>query len=153
MLKNIITFALLALAFAACSEDPNQGEIDQERIEEYLEDSNQTAQVHPSGLYYIINEMGQGGSPALQDTVEVAYQGSLTNGLVFDETDPGKTIEFPLFGLIEAWQIGIPLIEKGGSITLITPSRLAYGETGNHPLAREVLVFEVDLVDWKEGEE
>jgi len=49
--------------------------------------------------------------------------------------------------LIAGWQIGLPLIHKGGEIKLIVPSSLAYG-CGNGPLpANSILYFDIHLVD------
>lgn len=144
---RIILFAVCAnLLLTACVEEVDQDAVDKERIENFLSDNNLTAQEHPSGLYYIIEEMGAGGSPAIEDSVQVRYAGYLLDGTVFDATPDSSTVTFPLANLIECWQIGIPLIEKGGSITLLSPSGLAYGDRG--PLANEVLRFEVELVNW-----
>jgi len=68
---------------------------------------------------------------------------------VFDQTPSDTTVTFPLANLIPAWQIGIPLIGRGGEITLYSPSNLGYGNqsVGSIP-ARSVLVFEIDLIDF-----
>ena len=52
-----------------------------------------------------------------------------------------------LGSLIPGWQIGLPLIQKGGEIKLIVPSSLAYG-CGSGPLPpNSVLYFDIHLVD------
>ena len=48
--------------------------------------------------------------------------------------------------LIPGWEIGIPLVEKGGEIKLILPSALAYGSQGQ--LANRVLIFDIVLEDF-----
>lgn len=149
-----ITFALLAIVplFSAClKEGVDQSAIDREAILEYLATSNLNAVEHPSGLFYDIDQPGNNEMPTLQDSVEVQYKGYLLNGAVFDETDPGETIVFPLSRLIPGWQIGIPLLGKGGSGTFLIPSRLGYGNqsVGNGAIPpNSVLIFEITLVDF-----
>lgn len=143
--------ALLGLTLAGCNKEDgmSQAEKDQVLIEDYLADNNITAEEHESGLYYRIDNTGTGPMPTISDEVEVRYKGYLLDGTVFDQTQGSSTIEFPLSNLIPAWQIGIPLISSGGSITLFSPSSLAYGSrrVGDIP-ANSVLVFEIDLVSF-----
>jgi FKBP-type peptidyl-prolyl cis-trans isomerase FkpA len=70
----------------------------------------------------------------------------LLDGRVFDQqTNAIKPAG--LGTLIAGWQIGLPLIQKGGEIKLIVPSSLAYG-CGNGPLpANSILYFDIHLVD------
>ena len=104
---------------------------------------------HASGLYYEILDPGTGPAPTLTSVIKATYVGKLTNGQVFDQLatppDPGWT----LGGLIPGWQIGLPLIGKGGAIRLIIPSSLAYGcrgVSGGIP-GNSILYFEIELVD------
>ncbi len=140
---------LLGLTLAACNKDTDE-RTDEEKILDYLEENNLTADRHESGLYYAIEEAGSSGRPALEDSVTVRYKGMLLDGHVFDQTPGNNTVTFPLTNLITGWQIGIPLIGKGGAITLYTPSNLGYGNrsVGSIP-AGSVLIFEIDLVDFK----
>lgn len=73
------------------------------------------------------------------------YTGKLLDGTVFDQ---GLNVEFPLGGLIEGFQIGMPYLREGGSGILLIPSQLGYGKNavGTIP-ANSVLVFEVVLND------
>ena len=102
---------------------------------------------HSSGLYYEVTNPGTGTIPTINSTVSVRYVGKLLNGTVFD-SQTTSTVTFPLSGVIAGWQIGIPLIAKGGSIKLIIPSALAYGCNGVGTIPPDsILYFEVDLVD------
>jgi len=152
MKLRCILAALLGLTLAGCNKDNgmSQAEKDEILIEDYLADNNITAEEHESGLYFRIDDAGTGPMPTINDEVEVRYKGYLLDGTVFDQTQGNSTIEFPLANLIPAWQIGIPLISSGGSITLFSPSSLAYGnrQVGSIP-ANSVLVFEIDLVSFK----
>ncbi len=97
--------------------------------------------VTDSGLQYRIIEAGTGKNPAATDQVTVNYRGSLTNGNPFDS---GEGVSFPLNGVIKGWTEGLQLIKEGGTIELVIPPELAYGDRG--PLANRTLVFEVELI-------
>ncbi len=102
---------------------------------------------HCSGLFYIIDNPGTGGSPNACSNVTVKYKGMFPNGTVFDETDSGETITWPLSGFIQGWLNGIPLIKTGGKIRLFIPPYLAYGDSPNGTIpANSILFFEVELV-------
>ncbi len=126
-----------------------QEAFDEFLIQAYLEENNLTATKDSSGIYYIIEEAGTDGSPSLSNDVIVKYTGYFLNGEIFDQTTAGNTVSFPLDGVIEGWQIAVPLLQKGGKGTFIIPSRLAYGNQvrGNIP-PNSVLVFDIELVDF-----
>ena len=155
-MKNHPHFLLLILlsclfAFSACKKDDDndnrQAEIDEQIILDYLSDNNLTAQRDPSGIYYIITHEGDGEHPTAQSTVSVYYKGYLTDGSVFDQTGVG-TATFNLQGLIEGWQIGIPLLKEGGEGTFFIPSALGYGSQARPGIpANSVLIFEIELVE------
>lgn len=115
----------------------------------YLEENNIQAARDSSGMYYQIDEPGSGGSPAPDATVEVRYRGFLPDGTVFDESPNNDTTSFVLANLIEGWQIGIPLLQRGGSGTFYLPADLGYGASGTTGIpANSVIIFEIELVDF-----
>jgi FKBP-type peptidyl-prolyl cis-trans isomerase len=106
-----------------------------------------TTQTHSSGMLYQIVNPGNGATPNPYSRVSVRYTGKLMNGTIFD-SNTGTPVQFILGQVIPGWQLGLQLIQKGGSIKLIIPSSLAYGCTGAGTIpADAVLYFEVDLVD------
>lgn len=106
-----------------------------------------TTQTHPSGMLYQIVSQGSGATPNTASRVSVRYTGKLMNGTIFD-SNTGAPIQFILGQVIPGWQLGLPLIQKGGVIRLIIPSSLAYGCTGSGSIPGDsVLYFEVELVD------
>lgn len=121
-----------------------------EQIEAYLERGGLTDRetTTSTGLVYVIEEPGGAEHPTLADDITIHYKGYTQSGGTFDETD-GTPRTFPLSNLIPAWQEGIPLIGRGGKITLYAPPALAYGENppGGIPPGA-VLVFDVELVDF-----
>ena len=106
-----------------------------------------TATKHSSGMYYQIINQGSGPTPTLTSTLSVKYTGKFTNGAIFDQrtTTP---VSFTLSGVIPGWQLGMPLIQKGGIIKLIIPSSLGYGCSDNGPIpGNSILYFEIELID------
>ena len=106
-----------------------------------------TATKHSSGMYYEIINPGSGPMPTMSSTLKVKYTGKLTNGTIFDQQIV-TPISFPLNGVILGWQLGLPLIKKGGVIKLIIPSSYGYGCTGKGPIpGYSILFFEIELID------
>ena len=154
-------FLLLAgiALFSACSKSDNT---DQQSIAcairaEYKNDSNATQRaqmiafcnnngitytIHPSGILYQIMTPGDTAKPNLCTSLTMTYTGKLMTGIQFDK----GTITFPLKDLIVGWQIGVPLIGKGGKIKMVIPSSLAYGSNPNGSIpANSPLYFEMSI--------
>lgn len=128
--------------------------IDEPLILDYLADNNYSVQKTDEGVYYHHWLEGTGTQPTIDNEVTVHYQGSLLDGTVFDCSygscgGSGNPISFSLSGVIQGWQIGIPLMKEGGRTLLVIPSRLAYGTAGagGSIPADAILAFEVELLD------
>jgi FKBP-type peptidyl-prolyl cis-trans isomerase FkpA len=152
-MKYWYSLFLFVFVFAAvgCKKfDPKeQADLDAAIIADFLATNFLTAESSESGLHWIIDSLGSGANPDLSSEVTVAYSGYFTDGTVFDESsDSGAT--FPLTGVIEGWQEGIPKFKKGGGGVLLIPSALGYGnnEVGAIP-KNSVLIFEVRLIDFQ----
>ena len=118
------------------------------RLENYLSGAGITTAVkHCSGMYYSITSAGADKSPTVCSFVSVNYKGTLTDGTVFHQTG-SMPANFNLVSLIDGWKKGIPLIKKGGKITLYLPPTLGYGavQDGNIP-PNSILIFDIELVD------
>ena len=101
-----------------------------------------------SGLYYRIDSLGTGATPTLSSKVFVTYRAQLLNGTVVDSQTNAAVTGWQLSSLIQGWQIGLPLIKKGGGITLLIPSSLAYGCTGYRNVPPDAIMqFNIALVD------
>lgn len=93
--------------------------------------------------------VGEGAEAKPGDTVRVHYVGvEYTSGEQFDASwDRGESIEFPLRGLIQGWQEGIPGMKVGGRRQLTIPPEKAYGPAGGgHRLSGKTLIFVIDLL-------
>ena len=73
-----------------------------------------------SGIYYQVIDPGTAPHPSPSSTVGTTYVGKLLNGTVVDSTDTTFTV--PLNQLIDGWQIGLPIIGKGGHIKMVVHS-------------------------------
>ena len=85
------------------------------------------------------------GAQVLVHCVGVDFE----TGDEFDSSwNRGEPIRFPLKGLIQGWQDGIPGMKVGGRRQLVCPPHLAYGKDGaGHRLSGRTLVFVIDLLD------
>lgn len=151
-MKNIFIpiFFLFVIGLFSCNSENRIHEDDIEEIEAYLEDNNIAALRTDNDLFYVVEEEGNGQFPTLSDFVTVDYHGYYTDGQVFDSSvDRGMPVGFPLSGVIQGWQEGIPLFSKGGKGKLFIPSNLAYGQAGRGSIPpNAVLVFDVELIDF-----
>jgi FKBP-type peptidyl-prolyl cis-trans isomerase FkpA/FKBP-type peptidyl-prolyl cis-trans isomerase FklB len=112
--------------------------------------TEQGATKTPSGLIITTLKPGGGPSPNATDKVKVHYQGTLTDGSVFDSSvQRGEPVTFPLNGVIGCWTEGVQLMKVGGKSRLVCPSDLAYGDRGAPPRIKPgaTLVFEVELLE------
>lgn len=141
---------IIFIAFSSCkkeSDEAKQAGIDRGLIEQYVTDHNLDGKYTLSGLYYVILEQGDGTYPAQNALIKVTYKGYLLDGTVFEE---GHIPLISLANLIPGWQEGIRLIDKGGTIQLIIPSGLAYGEDQSENIpANSVLIFDITLHDFE----
>lgn len=124
---------------------PVRPQDEETQIMAYAATNGMNATKNPNGIYYEVITPGVGATPTLASTITVSYTGKLLNGTVFEQS-MGYTKA--LNSVIEGWQIGMPLIRKGGRIKLIIPSSYGYGciEKGNIP-ANSVLYYDIYLSD------
>jgi len=141
---------LVVGAISSCKKDSydpeKQAAVDDGLIKDFIAKNSIAAVKHSSGLYYQIINPGSGALVSVSNTVSVGYEGRLLNGNIFDKS---AQISFPLSNVITGWQIGIPLIKRGGKIRLIIPSVLAYGNKSPSTdiPKNSVLDFTVDLIN------
>lgn len=105
-----------------------------------------------SGLMYKVLREGSGPKPKATDTVEVNYEGRLTDGTVFDSSyKRGEPISFPLNGVIKGWTEGLQLMSVGSKYEFTIPANLAYGAQGIPGTIppNATLVFDVELLSIK----
>lgn len=111
--------------------------------------TDSTITTTPSGLKYKVLQTGNGAKPKATDKVTVHYKGTLVNGQVFDSTEDGEPVSFPLNQVIKGWTEGLQLMPIGAKYKFYIPGNLAYGEQGVPQVGigpNETLIFEVELL-------
>lgn len=84
-------------------------------------------------------------------TVTVHYTGAIAaSGIIFQSSkDFGKSVTFPLSGVIAGWTEGVPGMKVGGTRRLVIPAEKAYGSRppfGSGIPADAPLVFDIELL-------
>ena len=150
-----ILAVLVLISISSCQTDDGGNVItdyssqNETEILNYIEDNNLEAQKSNSGLYYVIQQQGEGVHPVTNSDVTVKYKGFYTNGNIFDESDD-EGITFNLQQVIAGWTEGITYFKEGGKGILLIPSRLAYGSFDTRGIpGGSVLIFEIELIEVK----
>jgi FKBP-type peptidyl-prolyl cis-trans isomerase FklB len=104
-----------------------------------------------NGMQYIVLTEGAKDDvrATLQDKVTTHYHGTLIDGTVFDSSvDRGEPATFPVNGVIQGWQKGIPLMPVGSKYRFFIPANLAYGNKAMGAVISpgSTLIFEVELL-------
>jgi len=158
-MRRFLLFAcLLVLACCGCSKHetgctPVEPQVEEPQILGYAAKDSIQVTKHSSGIYYQIIDPGSGAVPPKGSTITVGYVGRFLNDKIFEQS---TSYTKGLSDLIEGWQIGIPLIKKGGRIKLIIPSSLAYGcnpkkdADGNVVIpGNSVLYYDINLIKFQ----
>ncbi len=165
LLYSFLVVACTALAFSSCAkENSDTGpymDVDglskeNSAIRDYLRDKKQDSGlvVHPSGMCYRIIDRGTGSEYITRENVPVVvYTRHLLPSEKFVESSFNLPTSFDgrkLKNHILGWQIGLPLIPKGGRIIMYIPSSLAFGATGIPGTIppNAILICDVTLVDF-----
>lgn len=158
-MKNIYFVLAIAALLVSCIKsntgcEPLKPSAEEAQIVAYATANGINAIKDSSGIYYEIVEPGAGASPQLNSKIFVTYIGKRLDGTIFDKQEDASKTGWQLgqngnsTGLIEGWQIMLPLIHKGGHIKMIIPSSYAYGCTGYDNIPpNEILFFDVTLFD------
>lgn len=149
VLALVAFFPMSCLKSNGSSCTPVSAKDDEPKLLAYATANGITPTKHPSGLYYQIIDPGTGATPGAGSRIKVKYTGRFADNAIFDKMDTPSAEGWVLNSLIEGWQVGIPLISKGGKIKLLIPSAMAYGcggVSGAIP-SNAVLFFDIELVD------
>ncbi len=152
VLGSVMSLVLFTIGCIDDIEIPEQKsfaeqlEIDQELITQYLQDNNITAlEDSVYGLRYVMHVVGNENNPTVDDEIVVSYAGRVMGSPT--NFDAGDTIPLLVNRLIPAWQILVPYMGEGGSMTMYVPSGYAYGPARVGPIpANSILEFDLDLV-------
>ncbi|WP_428328748.1 FKBP-type peptidyl-prolyl cis-trans isomerase [Mucilaginibacter sp.] len=157
MNRILLVLLLLSACFIGCKKTNDgvaiykaQAAVDDKIVSNYLK-TNGIPELHvdTSGVCYKIDTLGSGNDLYTSSTqVTVGYVGSLlTTGKVFGQTDKFHP-SYTLGSVILGWQLGIPQVKKGGTVTIYLPSRYAYGPYAQPNLglpAHAILIFTIKV--------
>lgn len=148
----ISLFLLISLAGCIDNDLPDtsaQLAIDIQKIEKYLQDNNITDYVKdPSGVFYVIHQIGSGKMPATNDYVNMTYVAKLFNGsIAFEQTTVPVFLTLRYIS-VSGLKIAIPNFPEGTIATVYIPSVLAYGGSSSAEIpANSNVIFEVEIVN------
>jgi FKBP-type peptidyl-prolyl cis-trans isomerase len=160
--KDKIIFSLKVLDVFASEdlrEKDQQAELGKQKdreikdVEGYLSANHIQAQKTAKGVYYVVQNPGEGPQVDSGKQVAVRYTGKLMpSGKVFDGNMTGPADPYKLVigtgSVIPGWDDGLRVFKKGGKGTLYIPAYLAYDQQpgpGRKPF--ENLMFDVEIVD------
>lgn len=129
--KEITDDLVMRLSMNMLANPKTQSEKDKNIILNYAIDNNLDVQMTQKGLFFLIENEGEGDLLKWGDKVSANYTGRFLDGKVFDSTKrKGEPMSFFIGNMIEAWNEGLQLIRPGGKVTFLVPSALAYGTEG-----------------------
>ncbi|HGM6988358.1 FKBP-type peptidyl-prolyl cis-trans isomerase [Serratia marcescens] len=110
-------------------------------------------QKSPAGFWYRIDYTGD---EAIKENarVDIVVKESLTDGSVIQDMDrSGKVMSQPLSAYPPLFREAIGHLKNHGSLTMVVPPALAYGETGYAPQIppNATMVYELRIVDVSNG--
>ena len=146
----------IAVALAGCDRGGNPADAAAEnaRAAEFFLKSNARAEgvrTLPSGVQYKVVQSGPPGgeSPDSNDLVRVDYEGTLTDGTVFDSSfERGSPYVTTPEQVVPGWTEALQRMKVGDEWLLYVPLELGYGGQGSGRIPpHSVLVFRVQLLD------
>ncbi len=92
--------------------------------------------------------VGNGAEVLPTSTLTVHYTlMAWSTGQIIESSWSGQPATFPLAGVVEGWQKGLPGAKAGGRRLLILPPSMGYGAAGSGPIGpNETLIFSVDII-------
>ena len=153
--------AVLVVALILLQQEPRLGQLASETqlagVGSALQVVNETAvptidtQVTEPNMQIEDITIGSGEVVKAGDTVFVHYEGTLTNGQLFDSSKRrGEPFSFTVGAgqVIAGWEQGLIGMQIGGERKLVIPPELAYGERGIGPIPpNATLMFTIELID------
>ena len=149
--------ALLAGPLAACDRAPPapvETAALNLRAAEFFMTSNarrEGVRTLPSGVQYTVTRSGpaDGVRPDRNDLVRVDYEGTLTDGTVFDSSfQDGQPAVFTVSDVVPGWTEILQQMRVGDEWVVYLPPALGYGEDGRPGIPpNSVMVFRLKLLE------
>lgn len=119
-------------------------------LETYIQQNELEVETIEAGLYYQLDETGQGDFPKPGDYVMVRYTGRLINNAVFDESGEEPFLfQLGYRQVIRGWELGIPAFQVGSKGKLYVPPGLGYGKVGAGKVIppNAALIYDIEVLD------
>jgi FKBP-type peptidyl-prolyl cis-trans isomerase FkpA len=160
---SVFVFFTIAL-ISGCkeTEDPYAGytlEREQTMIKDWLAQmviNKKDIDTTSTGLFYILETPGTGANVKAGNSVKVKYVGMFLDGSVFDASayhgDGTMTYihKDSNTRMIQGWEEGIEIMNKGAKAAFLIPSAKGYGPTGNNTIPKNTpLIFIIEVVEIK----
>lgn len=99
------------------------------------------------GVAIELLEQGTGNEKIqLGSEISISYKGTLSNGTVFDQTEPGKPLVSKLDGLIQGFQYALLNQVAGTKMRLAIPPQHGYGDKKFEKIPENsLLIFELTI--------
>jgi FKBP-type peptidyl-prolyl cis-trans isomerase len=132
------------------------GEYEKVLLRQYIREAKMDIPPIEDGIYYIVQQTGNGPAVAAGDTVMIHYEGHFLNGKYFDSTrrrnDPLQFVYGHQLQVIGGLEKAIGKMHEGDKALVIIPSELAFGADGSvegivPPFTP--VVFEIELINVK----
>lgn len=143
---------LLWMAIAAglssmqCCTDSTRGE--EEDIQNYITTFNLDAR-DTLGIKVEFRNIGGTDRPLETSRVEMTYIGKYLDNTIFDKSPADQTVRLKVSNLIPGLQTGVRLFGKGGTGTIIIPSKSGYDDNPPFGVRKNaVLIYEITLIDF-----
>ena len=161
-IKSIFFFLLGGLFLTSCQKEEVVDEprtLEQEMSElgawiQNLENKGEDVDTTDMGVFYILQETGEGEFPQEGDTCYVEYSAYLPSGKRFYTTEDFYNQGIRVFpyknpqDMIEGLENGIGHLNKGAKAEMIIPSPLAYGSQGTNEVPPyTTVIFVVKMHD------
>jgi hypothetical protein len=132
------------------------GEYEKVLLKQYIHEANIEIPLMEDGIYYVVQQTGNGPVVASGDTVTIHYEGHFLNGTFFDSTrrrnEPLQFVYGQQWQVIGGLEKAIGRMHEGDKALVVIPSEQAFGADGS--VAGIVppftpVVFEIELISVK----
>lgn len=145
---------MIRLSADLIAEPDSLAEEDQNKIINYAIDNQLDVYRTNSGLYYRIDQAGEGEQLKWGDRVSAHYRGYTIDGKEFDNSyKKARPLKFYIGNMIPGFNEGLQLLKPRGKALFLIPSGLAYGTVGVKISEEEylippdeVIIFEVEVL-------
>ncbi len=149
-MKRALLILILGIIFIAqATSDPSHlYEFKGDELEKFVKENYPKAEKAEEGMYYLIEEKGDGTKPKNGDYVVIDFEGKRLDGTLFDKTEEEPFVfQLGHRQVIKGWDKGIVLFPVGSKVKLFLAPEWAYNKVGAGKLVPPdtPVMFELDI--------